>query len=127
MLGVVGESGCGKTVTMMSILRLLPETATISGTALFGGLDLLAVPEQRLRQIRGREISFVFQEPMTSLNPVFTVGRQIGEVLQHHLGLSKSAARARAIELLDLVHIPAPQRGASTSTRTSSPAGCGSG
>jgi peptide/nickel transport system ATP-binding protein len=88
----------------------LPETATISGTALFGGVDLLAVPESRLRQIRGREISFVFQEPMTSLNPVFTVGRQIGEVLQHHLGLSKNAARARAIELLDLVHIPAPGR-----------------
>ena len=110
VLGVVGESGCGKSVTMMSILRLLPETATISGSALFGGVDLLAVPEQRLRQIRGREISFVFQEPMTSLNPVFTVGRQIGEVLQHHLGLSKSAARARTIELLDLVHIPAPGR-----------------
>jgi peptide/nickel transport system ATP-binding protein len=110
VLGVVGESGCGKTVTMMSILRLLPETATITGTALFGGLDLLAAPEERLRQIRGREISFVFQEPMTSLNPVFTVGRQVGEVLQHHLGLSKSAARARAIELLDLVHIPASGR-----------------
>jgi peptide/nickel transport system ATP-binding protein len=110
VLGVVGESGCGKSVTMMSLLRLLPDTATISGTALFGGVDLLAVPEQRLRQIRGREISFVFQEPMTSLNPVFTVGRQIGEVLQHHLGLSKNDARARAIELLDLVHIPAPGR-----------------
>ena len=78
-----------------------------------------------MRQIRGREISFVFQEPMTSLNPVFTVGRQIGEVLQQHLGLSQSAARARAIELLDLVHIPAPRAG-STSTRTSSPAGCAS-
>jgi peptide/nickel transport system ATP-binding protein len=110
VLGVVGESGCGKSVTMMSILRLLPDTATISGGALFGDVDLLAVPDERLRQIRGREISFVFQEPMTSLNPVFPVGRQIAEVLQRHLGLSKSAARERAIGLLDLVHIPAPRR-----------------
>ena len=110
VLGIVGESGCGKTVTTMSLLRLLPPTATITGRALFSGLDLLQAPADRLQQIRGREISFVFQEPMTSLNPVFPVGRQIGEVLRRHLGLSRSRARARAVELLDLVHIPAARR-----------------
>jgi peptide/nickel transport system ATP-binding protein len=110
VLGVVGESGCGKSVTMMAILGLLPETATVSGVASFDGLDLLAAPASKLRQIRGREISFVFQEPMTSLNPAFTVGRQVGEVLRRHMGLSRQDARARTIELLDLVHIPAAAR-----------------
>jgi peptide/nickel transport system ATP-binding protein len=110
VLGIVGESGCGKSVTMMSLLRLLPSTASVSGSALFRGEDLLAASPARLRRIRGREISFVFQEPMTSLNPAFTVGRQVGEVLRRHLGLSRGAARARAVELLDLVRIPAPAR-----------------
>jgi len=110
VLGIVGESGCGKSVTMMSLLRLLPATAAVSGTALFGGEDLLAASPARLRRIRGREISFVFQEPMTSLNPAFTVGRQVGEVLRRHLELSRADARARAVELLDLVRIPAPAR-----------------
>jgi peptide/nickel transport system ATP-binding protein len=110
VLGIVGESGCGKSVTMMAIMRLLPATATVTGEARFEGTDLLAAPAAQLRKVRGREISFVFQEPMTSLNPVFTVGRQIGEVLREHLGLSKRAARERAIELLELVHIPAPAR-----------------
>ncbi len=110
VLGVVGESGCGKSVTMMSILGLLPDTATVSGTARFDGMDLLAAPKPQLRRVRGREISVVFQEPMTSLNPAFTVGRQIGEVLRQHLGLSRAAAKARTIELLDLVHIPAASR-----------------
>jgi peptide/nickel transport system ATP-binding protein len=110
VLGVVGESGCGKSVSMMSILGLLPETATVSGTASFGGVDLLAAPAAQLRRIRGREISVVFQEPMTSLNPVFTVGKQLGEVLRRHLDLSRDEARTRAIELLDLVHIPAAAR-----------------
>jgi len=110
VLGIVGESGCGKSVTCMSIVRLLPETASIEGRALFDGRDLLALSPRRLRSVRGREISFVFQEPMTSLNPVFTVGRQIGEVLQRHLELSRSAAQARVIELLRLVRIPAPER-----------------
>jgi peptide/nickel transport system ATP-binding protein len=109
-LGIVGESGCGKSVTVMSMLRLLPPTATVTGSAVFGGEDLLTVSSSRLRRVRGREISFVFQEPMTSLNPVFTVGRQIGEVLRKHLGLSKGAARRRTIELLRLVRIPAPER-----------------
>ena len=110
VLGIVGESGCGKSVTCMSLVRLLPETATIQGQALFDGRDLLSLSQRRLRSVRGREISFVFQEPMTSLNPVFTVGRQIGEALERHLGLSRSAAQARVIELLRLVRIPAPER-----------------
>ena len=110
VLGIVGESGCGKSVTAMSLLRLLPPTATISGRARFDGDDLLGASSRRLRRIRGNEIAFVFQEPMTSLNPVFTVGRQVEESLRTHLGLSRSAARKRAIELLDLVHIPAPDR-----------------
>ena len=110
VLGVVGESGCGKSVSFMSLLRLLPETAAVTGTARFGGVDLLSVPVSQLRRIRGREIAFVFQEPMTSLNPAFKVGNQIGEVLRRHLGLSRAAARTRTIELLDLVRIPAPAR-----------------
>jgi peptide/nickel transport system ATP-binding protein len=109
VLGIVGESGCGKSVTMLSLLRLLPPTAVVSGSAHFGGTDLLAASNAQLKRIRGREISFVFQEPMTSLNPSFTVGRQVGEVLQHHLGYSRKAARVRAVELLDLVRIPAPE------------------
>jgi peptide/nickel transport system ATP-binding protein len=110
VLGIVGESGCGKSVTCMSFVRLLPETATVSGSVRFDGVDLLSLPPRRLRRVRGRQISYVFQEPMTSLNPVFTVGRQIGEVLERHLGLSGSSARARALELLELVRIPAPDR-----------------
>jgi peptide/nickel transport system ATP-binding protein len=110
VLAVVGESGCGKTVTAMSLLRLLPASAQVSGTARFEGRDLLSADDASLRKVRGREISFVFQEPMTSLNPVFTVGRQIGEVLRHHLGLSKAEAHDRCVELLELVGIPAPAR-----------------
>ena len=110
VLGIVGESGCGKSVTMLSLLRLLPETAVVTGEATFEGRDLLSAPPALLRKIRGRDISFVFQEPMTSLNPSFTVGRQVGEVLRRHLGLSREQARARAVELLDLVRIPAPER-----------------
>jgi peptide/nickel transport system ATP-binding protein len=110
VLGIVGESGCGKSVTMLSLLRLLPETAVVEGEASFEGRDLLSAPPNVLRRVRGREISFVFQEPMTSLNPAFTVGRQVGEVLRQHLDLSRDAARRRAIELLDLVRIPAPER-----------------
>jgi len=110
VLGIVGESGCGKSVTCMSLVRLLPETAVIDGRAVFDGVDLLTLSPRRLRQVRGRQISFVFQEPMTSLNPVFKVGRQVGEVLTKHLGLSRRDARARTIELLELVRIPAPER-----------------
>ena len=110
VLGIVGESGCGKSVTMLSLLSLLPPTARVSGEALFGGHDLLKASPARLRRIRGREIAFVFQEPMTSLNPVFTIGRQIGEVVRRHLDATRKDARDHAIELLDLVRIPAPRR-----------------
>ena len=110
VLGIVGESGCGKSVSVMSLLRLLPESARVSGSAVFDGTDLLRASNSRIRRIRGAEITFVFQEPMTSLNPAFRVGSQIAEVLRRHLGLSRSAAEARAVELLDLVRIPAPER-----------------
>jgi peptide/nickel transport system ATP-binding protein len=110
VLGIVGESGCGKSVSAMSLLQLLPETARVTGTAEFDGVDLIAAPVSRVRRIRGREIAFVFQEPMTSLNPSFRVGNQISEVLRRHLGLDRKAARRRAVELLDLVRIPAPER-----------------
>jgi peptide/nickel transport system ATP-binding protein len=111
VLAIVGESGCGKSVTTMSLLGLLPPTATVEGSARFnGGTELVGAKEGELRKIRGREISFVFQDPMTSLNPVFTVERQVGEVLRRHLGMSKSEARERTVELLDLVGIPSPER-----------------
>jgi peptide/nickel transport system ATP-binding protein len=110
VLAVVGESGCGKSVTAMSLVRLLPRTARVSGAARFGDRDLIAVSDGELRAVRGREIAYIFQEPMTSLNPALTVGRQIGEVLRRHLDMSGAQARERTIELLDLVGIPAPQR-----------------
>jgi len=110
VLGVVGESGCGKSVSALSLLGLLPPTATVTGEALFEGANVLNVSPRQLRRIRGKEISFVFQEPMTSLNPVFTVGKQISEVLRKHLELSSKQARKRTIELLKLVRIPAPER-----------------
>jgi peptide/nickel transport system ATP-binding protein len=110
VLGIVGESGCGKSVTCMSLVRLLPETAHVSGSVEFEGTDLLTLPMRRLRRVRGRQISYVFQEPMTSLNPVFTVGHQIEEVLRRHLELSRRDARSRAVELLQLVRIPAAAR-----------------
>ncbi len=110
VLGLVGESGCGKSVTAMSILGLLPATATVTGSVRFEGADLLRASGRHLRRVRGRKISFVFQEPMTSLNPVLRIGNQIGEVLREHLGLSRRAARERTVELLELVHIPDPGR-----------------
>jgi peptide/nickel transport system ATP-binding protein len=111
VLAIVGESGCGKSVTTMSLLGLLPPTASVEGSARFnGGVELIGASEGELRRIRGREISFVFQDPMTSLNPVFTVGRQVGEVLRRHLSMSKADARTRTVELLDLVGIPSPER-----------------
>jgi peptide/nickel transport system ATP-binding protein len=110
VLGIVGESGCGKSVTALSILGLLPETATVNGSVVFEGAELLGASRSQLRKIRGRKISFVFQEPMTSLNPVLRIGDQLKEALRQHLDLSRSAADARAVELLDLVHIPDPER-----------------
>jgi peptide/nickel transport system ATP-binding protein len=110
ILAIVGESGCGKSVTAMSIPGLLPRTAKVTGSVQLGGVELLGMAPRRLRQVRGRDVSMVFQEPMTSLNPSFTVGRQIAEVLQRHEGASRSAARGRAVELLKLVGMPAPER-----------------
>ena len=109
LLGVVGESGSGKSVTMMSLLGLLPmPPAEIrAGTVMFDGQDLLKIDAKTMRDVRGGKIGFVFQDPMTSLNPVFQVGFQIMEPLRKHMGLSKSAARKRAQELLELVGIPA--------------------
>jgi len=110
-LAVVGESGCGKSVTAMSILRLIPEPpGKIAGRISFQGRDLLELSEREMRNIRGNEISMIFQEPMTSLNPVLTVGRQIGETLRLHQGLSRQQAEAKAVEMLTLVGIPEPQR-----------------
>ncbi|MDP9466130.1 MAG: ABC transporter ATP-binding protein, partial [Actinomycetota bacterium] len=110
ILAVVGESGCGKSVTAMAVPGLLPPTATVTGSIRLEGSELLTRSAKELRAVRGKDISFVFQEPMSSLNPAFTVGRQIREVLQRHEGLSKRAAHQRAVELLELVRIPAPER-----------------
>jgi peptide/nickel transport system ATP-binding protein len=110
-LGIVGESGCGKSVTAMSILRLIQEPpGKIAGSIRFDGRDLLALSEPEMRAIRGNAISMIFQEPMTSLNPVLTVGRQIGETLRLHQGMNARQAEQRAIEMLILVGIPAPAR-----------------
>ena len=108
-VAVVGESGCGKSVTSMSILRLIPEPpGKTAGRILFEGRDLLKMSEAEMRSVRGKDISMIFQEPMTSLNPVLTVGRQIGETLRLHEGLSHRAAEERAVEMLALVGIPEP-------------------
>ena len=110
-LAVVGESGCGKSVTSMSILRLIAEPpGRIAGEVRFEGRDLLRVSEAEMRKLRGNDVSMIFQEPMTSLNPVLTVGRQIGETLRLHGGMGKRAAEERAAEMLTLVGIPAPGR-----------------
>jgi peptide/nickel transport system ATP-binding protein len=110
VLAVVGESGCGKSVTAMSIAGLLPATATVTGSVRLRGRELVGAPEPVLREVRGNEVAYIFQEPMTSLNPVFTVGSQIAETLRIHQGLSRRAAMDRAVELLALVDIPEPGR-----------------
>ena len=111
-LGVVGESGCGKSVTAFTIMRLIPipPGRIVAGEVLWRGRDLLKLPEDEMRKIRAKEIAMVFQEPMTSLNPVYTVGEQIAEVLRLHEGLGRRAALARAMEMLQLVHISNPER-----------------
>jgi peptide/nickel transport system ATP-binding protein len=110
-LAIVGESGCGKSVTSMSLMRLIPEpSGRIAGSIRFAGKDLLQMSDREMRAIRGNDISMIFQEPMTSLNPVLTVGRQIRETLMIHQGLDKQAAEAHAIEMLILVGIPEPKR-----------------
>ena len=106
-LGIVGESGSGKSVTALAILGILPRAARVAGGhAQFGGRDLLTLSDRELRRIRGAEIAMVFQDPMTSLNPVLTIGRQLREAIETHLGLDRKGAEARAVELLDQVGIP---------------------
>lgn len=110
-LALVGESGCGKSATALSLMRLLPPAGRVTdGQILFEDQDLRTLPERDMASLRGGAIAMIFQEPMTSLNPVLTIGRQITEALHRHESLSARAARARAIELLDLVRIPAPER-----------------
>ncbi|PSH60934.1 ABC transporter ATP-binding protein [Phyllobacterium sophorae] len=111
-LGVVGESGCGKSVTALSILRLLPKLTarTVGGEVRFHGRDLLALSDREMRRIRGDHIAMIFQDPMTSLNPVYTVGRQIAEAVQIHSDASRSVAMAKAEEMLRLVRIADPDR-----------------
>ncbi|MCW3475515.1 ABC transporter ATP-binding protein [Limobrevibacterium gyesilva] len=108
VVGIVGESGCGKSLTALSVLRLTAPAIGVSGQILFSGEDLLRVGAQRLRQVRGGEIAMVFQEPMTSLNSVFTVGDQIAEAIRTHYAVSRRAARATAIEFLAKVGVPSP-------------------
>jgi oligopeptide/dipeptide ABC transporter ATP-binding protein len=110
-LGIVGESGCGKSMTALSIMGLVPSPPgrIAGGSIRLNGEDLLTADEQRLREVRGNEISMIFQEPMTSLNPVFSIGEQIAEAVRLHQGLSQSDALARAGQMLRAVHIPAPE------------------
>ncbi|TAI97624.1 ABC transporter ATP-binding protein [Pectobacterium versatile] len=109
-LALVGESGCGKSATALSLMRLVAEPGKISGRILFDGQDLLTLPDRQMRQLRGNALSMIFQEPMTSLNPVLSIGQQISETLRLHEALTPPQARTRAIELLDLVKIPEPAR-----------------
>jgi peptide/nickel transport system ATP-binding protein len=111
VLCLIGESGSGKTVTMRALMRLLPRRrAVLSGRMQVGGRDILALDESELTKVRGSEIAMVFQEPMTALDPVYTIGHQIAETVTRHEGCSRSAAMARALELLQLVHVPSPER-----------------
>ncbi|RMH07102.1 MAG: ABC transporter ATP-binding protein [Nitrospirae bacterium] len=110
-LALVGESGCGKSVTALSILRLLDFPGrVVAGKVLFKGRDLLTLSDQEIRAVRGKEIGMVFQEPMTSLNPVLTIGDQIGEVLQIHTDLTRAQIRQEVLRLLERVHIPSPEK-----------------
>ena len=111
-LGIVGESGCGKSITSLSVMRLIdsPPGKIVGGKILFKGEDLLAKSEEEMRRVRGKRIAMIFQEPMTSLNPVYTVGRQIEEALLIHETMTKKEAKRRALEMLRLVRIPLPEK-----------------
>ena len=111
-LGLVGESGCGKSVSALSIMRLIPDPPgrIVAGEVMFDGRDLLKLPEREMRKVRGKQISMVFQEPMTSLNPVLTVERQLTEALELHLGMNKGEAKREAVRRLEQVGIPDPER-----------------
>ena len=111
VLGIVGESGSGKSVTMLAAMGLLPTTASVSGSVRFRGQEILGMADEDLRQIRGRRIGMIFQDPLTSLNPVLTLGQQIGGAVAAHSGRMRTKAlKNRATELLDLVSIPEPSR-----------------
>src|SRR5262245_9813018 len=109
-LGLVGESGCGKSVTSLAVMGLLPRSATITGRIGFEGIDLLALPDRAMRDLRGDRLAMIFQEPMTSLNPSYTIGEQIVEAVVRHRGVSRREARAHAIDMLTKVKIPTPER-----------------
>jgi peptide/nickel transport system ATP-binding protein len=110
-LGLVGESGCGKSVTSLAVMGLLPpENSEVSGEVHFEGRNLLTIPAGEMRDLRGARLAMIFQEPMTSLNPSYTIGNQIIEAIQRHQGLNAAEARARAIEMLRLVHVPSPEK-----------------
>ena len=126
-IGIVGESGSGKSVTMLSVMGLLPNYATITADSLlFDGKELTKMTPKELRALHGSDIGMVFQDPMTSLNPLFTVQNQLMEPLRIHQHMNRAQAKARALELLKLVEIPIRRRG-SSSIRTSSPAACARG
>jgi peptide/nickel transport system ATP-binding protein len=111
VVGLVGESGCGKSVTSLAIMRLLPPRGVrVSGSVTLDGTDLLTLPESRMRELRGRDMSMVFQDPLSSLNPVIPIGLQVTEVLRRHRGMGKEPARREAADLLDRVGIPDPRR-----------------
>ncbi|TMD02273.1 MAG: ABC transporter ATP-binding protein [Chloroflexi bacterium] len=110
-LGLVGESGCGKSITALTVMRLLSRPGrAVAGRIDFNGRNLLELPDEEMEDVRGNDIAMIFQEPMTSLNPVFRVGDQIGEALQRHLGVSRDEARDRVVELFTTVGIPSPER-----------------
>ncbi|AIY79660.1 ABC transporter family protein [Clostridium botulinum 202F] len=110
-LGIVGESGCGKSVTMMSIMRLLADNGKLAGGEIkFDGRDLSDIKESEMESIRGNDIGMIFQDPMTSLNPVYTIGDQLTEPLMKHTGMSRSEAKKEAIKMLKLVGIPSPEK-----------------
>jgi oligopeptide/dipeptide ABC transporter ATP-binding protein len=111
VFGVAGESGSGKTISMLALLRLLPAGAQVEGTAMFQGRDLLALGRRALEQVRGKELAMVFQDPLTSLHPMLSVGRQLTEHVRKHDGATRKAAETRAVELLEQVRIPDPEKG----------------